>query len=695
MGPVTVHGPIQRDRHIFLDKLAFGKFLNMVNLLLLARKMSQSRPLNGYMGPLERKEKSMSRMVAHVFLGSTLTLLMLASAIADVKKSSSTQSATTPHAIAMELDRQILSDLQKANIPVAERCSDEDFLRRVSLDIVGQLPSSADVATFCQDKGPDKRRALIDKLVASPEFGKNWARYWRDVIYIRATEQRSRINQPEFESWMADQWNRGTGWNETVTAMLTASGNVEEHPETALIFAQGAIAEEVAAESCRIFLGIQLQCANCHDHPSDIWKREQFHQLAAYFPRISERRMNDSKPSFEIVSVNTDRVQGEFLRENPERFIARLDKNKDQKLSKDEMMAVTKMKGKKKAAMTEEMNGARLNPKMIERLLEYGDTNKDGLLTADEIKNMPAPMKMRRGSTEHHMIDLQHPGEEGKVIDPVFFVDGSKLPHGQTDEERRQAVARSFTSPDNPWFARAFVNRIWAEMLGEAFYMPIDDLGPTRTPRFPEVLDALCKGFTLNGHDPKWLVQTIANTDAYQRQIQPPSSSENTLPFASATPVPLRSDIIFSSLVQVFGISEAEMGGRAGKRGNADEMKDKPKALRQNPRFIFDTLFGVDPSTPKDEITGNIPQSLMMMNSRRIRAGMSAKGETRLGKILQEHPENAAAIQELYLLVLARVPSTHEIEISTNYIAEVKNRPEAFEDLMWSLVNSSEFISRR
>jgi hypothetical protein len=616
--------------------------------------------------------------------------------------------STTTHSsrmIASEVDRRIASELQKAGISVADRCRDEDFLRRASLDISGQLPTPEEIASFRADSAVDKRSALIDRLIDSPEFGMNWARYWRDVIYIRATEQRSRFNQEEFTAWMAGQWNQGTGWDKTVTSMLTAVGNVEEHPETALIFAQGANTEDVAAEACRVFLGIQLQCANCHDHPSDIWKREQFHQLAAYFPRISERRVMKGTPEFEIVSVNTEDRRGDFMREHPDLFVRQFDRNNDHKLSLEELRAGPKRlrPAAKRAAMKEQMESeemgskemtppARLPAKVMERLFEVGDTNKDGLLTVEEIKSAPMPGMKRRGSAEHHMSDLKNPDSAGAVIDPKFFVDGSTLPHGQTDEERRRAVAASFTSKENPWFARAIVNRVWAELLGEGFYMPVDDLGPNRSARYPEVLDLLCQNFIVSGYDPKWLVRTIANTEAYQRQIQSKPASESTLPFASATPVPLRADVIFNSMAQVFGVTEAEMSGRPRV---AKEMKDKPRAFLQSPRVLFDNLFGIDPSVPKEDVIGNIPQSLMMMNSRVFRAKMSAKGDTRLARILSDHKDNQDALRELYLLVLSREPSSDEVAICSEYIADVRSRPEAFEDLMWSLVNSSEFISRR
>ena len=258
--------------------------------------------------------------------------------------------------------------------------------------------------------------------------------------------------------------------------MLTAAGDVKEHPETALIFSQSGETEDIAAEACRIFLGIQIQCANCHDHPSDIWKREQFHELAAFFPRIDLRRIRTGDElKIEVQSVDTERGRGELMRENPEQWIAMLDRNKDQKVSTEEMRPGRRMQGKGKDPAP--------RPQIAERLFELADSDKDGALTLAEIKAMPMPMKAGRGSAEHHMADLKDPSSKGKQVEPKFFVDGKSPKHGLTDLERRQAAARAFTSPNNPWFARAIANRVWCEMLGEGFYMPVDDMGPTRSAR--------------------------------------------------------------------------------------------------------------------------------------------------------------------------------------------------------------------
>lgn len=608
--------------------------------------------------------------------------LVCATALDGLAANNRTKSASgTPadsKAVAAEVDRLILADLQKAGVKPADRCSDADFLRRVSLDITGQLPSPRDVTIFSLDPESDKRTILVDQLLRSPEYGKNWARYWRDVVYMPATDNRARISQAEFEKWMADELEADKGWNEIVTSMLTATGEVKANPQTALIMAQGGQAPEIAAEACRIFLGIQMQCANCHDHPSDIWKRDQFHELAAYFPRIAVRQMQEPR-TFEVVSVNQDRGRGgEFMRENPDRFLAMLDRDRDGKLSKEEMKGRGPMPG--------------MPAQFLDRLFELGDSNKDGMLTLAEIKAIPMPDQARRGSTEHYMPDLNDPSTRGKLVEPKFFVDGSTPGHGLTDEDRRQAVAKAFTSPENPWFARAIVNRMWCEFLGEGFYMPVDDMGPNRTARFPEAIDALAAGFVSNHYDVRWLLRTIANTQTYQRKVAPKAAAEDALPFAAVTPTRLRADLVFNSLMQVLGINEDGPGNRGGPM----MMAGGPRGYLRGARFQFDFLFGIDPSVPKDDITGNVPQSLYLMNSNTLRGALSANfGNTRLSRILRENKDDHDALNELYLLVLAREPSKHEVEICRDYIKDVGQRGEAYEDVMWSLINSSEFLSKR
>lgn len=607
----------------------------------------------------------------------TAVVLLTADAPAAKKPASTIRPGAA--AVAATLDRLIASEMEQSNVNMAPRCADEDFLRRVSFDIAGQPPSPQRVTLFGLNPDRNKRAEVIDELLASSEFGRNWGRYYRDVVLLGATNMRARIGQATFEEWLVGQFNQNRPWNEVVTEMLTATGDVRENGATALFLAHDSQPAEVAAEASRIFLGIQLQCANCHDHPSDVWKRQQFHELAAYFPRTVLRPIleNGMQRSFEVVSVNFDGRRGgpggggpEQLRENPERVMALLDKNRDGKLSKAEAEA-----------------GPGPFGQIFERLLQVGDSNKDNMLSVDELKKLPEPMMQRRGSTEYYMPDLKDPSSKGTRIDPQFFVDHSKPGVELNDLARRSAAAKAFTNPDNPWFARAIVNRVWHEMLGEGFYMPVDDLGPTRTARFPEVLKALADGFVQNNYEVKWLVKTVALTESYQRAVRAKSVSEGELPFAAQTPTRLRADQLFNALVTVLGFEERTPAGGGG-------MMDRFAALRA-PRNQFHAIFNFDPSTPQEDLTGNVQQALLLMNTPAFRGAISATGNSRLAQIVRQHRDDQDAISEVYLLALSREPTDRELQICQQYLQTVDNRNEAYEDTLWALLNSSEFLSKR
>ncbi len=220
--------------------------------------------------------------------------------IADVIGSpqpSTISASTDPSVLAALVDRMIGDALNEQQVTPAGLTSDEDFLRRVTLDLAGRIPSANDVTLFSLNPDPDKRSGVIESLLSSDEFAQTWASYWRDVIFSRATEMRSRMTQRPFEDWLTAQLKGGRPWNEIVTELLTATGNTQEEGRTALISAHNGDPAELASEASRIFLGIQMQCANCHNHPYDSWTREDFHELAAFFPHPHEARSVDTASS--------------------------------------------------------------------------------------------------------------------------------------------------------------------------------------------------------------------------------------------------------------------------------------------------------------------------------------------------------------------------------------------------------------
>jgi Protein of unknown function (DUF1549)/Protein of unknown function (DUF1553)/EF hand len=587
-------------------------------------------------------------------------------------------------AVAAAVDKLILENLTETGTNPAPKTSDEDFLRRVHFDLAGTVPTPREVTMFGLDPDPDKRLKLVDKLLASDAYANNWSAYWRDVIFLRATDMRARAMVGSFEKWMADQFRENNSWDKITTSLLTATGEVNEHGETALMFAHDGQADEIAAEASRIFLGIQIQCANCHDHPSDKWKRQQFHQLAAFFPRVQIKRDGKVKPPiYTVVSfaepaaakgrgkgAAKGKAAGGFL-EHPERLFARFDRNHDGKLTKDEV------------------RGTPIE-KQFDRLLAVADANKDGALTVKEIKEAPAPGGKPRATAEHFMPDLKNPSSKGTKMEPIFFVNGKRPASGLSDEARRHALAKYITAANDPWFSRAYINRVWSEMLGEGFYMPVDDMGPSRQARMPEALDVLADAFVANKYDTKWLFKTIARTETYQREIRAKDPSVESPPaFAASSPKRLRADQLFNAITKVLGIEGAEPQDSAESAG-----KGKNRYAR-GPRAQFDFLFGYDPSTNQDDLQGNVPQALFMMNSRLINGLIHGEGKTRLSHILKQYDDDKDAVREVYVLTLSREPSAKEEAICLNYVKDAGNRREGFEDVMWSLMNSSEFLSKR
>lgn len=202
----------------------------------------------------------------------------------------------SPSQTAQQVDRLIVEEVGLQPAELAPRIDDAAFLRRAYLDLLGTVPSPEAIQEFLADPSPKKRRRLVAKLVERPEYGLNQARYWRDVILSRRLEDRALVVAPAMVEDLAGWINAGESWDDIAQRFITATGTARENGATAILVAQDGRTEEIAAEMSRVFLGVQIQCAQCHDHPWDDWKREQFHEFAAFFPRVGVRPMRNERP---------------------------------------------------------------------------------------------------------------------------------------------------------------------------------------------------------------------------------------------------------------------------------------------------------------------------------------------------------------------------------------------------------------
>lgn len=508
----------------------------------------------------------------------------------------SAASAGAPMTVA-QLEELLAAELLKEGEKKANgRISDDQFVRRVFLDVIGQLPAPADIQEYVKDTDPNKKAKLIERLLAMPQFGKNWARYWRDVVVYRNTAGPGRDRPFDAETWLAEQFNKNAKWDEMVTAIVTANGLSHENPQGFMYGAHMGEAAELTGEMTRVFLGIQISCAQCHDHPSDVWKRDQFHELASFFGRTSVRIRRDLSPKNSGV------------------------------------------------------------PRLV--------------------------VEIAPGRRDYRKPDLNDPSKPGELVQPVFLT-GQAIPMNSTDAQRRQAVASFITSKRNPYFAKAFVNRMWSELIGAGFVNPVDDLGPKKAVAYPKLFDALARSFVATDYDIKALMRTILNSRVYDRQFSEMEGSyDETILFTNITPTRLSAHQVFDAVDWVLG--------------NIDDGIPNlpiPQQRFRGNKGQFEQVFGFDPSLDQAELEGSIPQALALMNNPTLNDRISAsRPGTLLNKLLKTHRDDREVVRMLYLRVLARKPMSQEIDTCLTHLKSVGNRAEGFEDVLWGLLNSTEFL---
>jgi hypothetical protein len=481
--------------------------------------------------------------------------------------------------------------------PLPAVADDATFLRRVTLDLTGKLPDPEALRRFAADTSPDKRAKVIDALLETEAYAVNWGRYWRDTLTYHTPASANYLRWKLFDDWWMAQLRRNRPWNEVVTTLITASGINDELAPVNYLTALYGNPVEIAATTARVFLGVQIQCAECHHAKTEPWKREQFHEFAAFFGRA--------------------------------------------------------------------------------RIIQHKDVDGRGTPYAIE----------SRADGQYQMTDKKDPSRLIAMA-PRFFT-GEGIGLDSDDAQRRELLAKLITDPKNPWFAKCYVNRVWTAMLGWGFYPSVNDLGADADPvRHKETLELLEKGWIDSGYDVKWLFRTIARTEAYQRRH--PDAAPSSEPPPSVCPVRLRPEQVFEALQRALGFDENDKSIPAPAPGSG------PAVQRHSGlRHMVYQAFKENPSTPAAEVSGTIPQALLMMNSALVNAYTSAQGKTLLADLLAKGQTDEQIVGALYERVLARKPTAEELATCRKYVGKVSDRKEALEDVLWALVNSTEFLLKK
>ncbi|QDV67340.1 hypothetical protein Poly24_10330 [Rosistilla carotiformis] len=502
------------------------------------------------------------------------------------------------------IDHLVFDRLQKLRIVPSELCDDETFLRRVTLDLAARPPTPDEYHAFMDDNDPGKREKKIDELLQSDEFSDYWTTLWSEQLRIiggnYAPVGTHLKAATMFQKWIRQQIASGRPLNEFVAEMVAASGsNLTNGPANLYTMLQHKPRFEpkvFAADFSQVFLGIQIQCAECHNHPFDRWTQDDYYSFVSFFSGVKR------KPGVE--------------------------------------------------------------PR--ERRIFYDTSAPPAKHVVDQ-----RPMPPRALGT----------------VDPA-----------EHDGDPRQALADWLTSPENEMFSRNLANRIWAHFLGRGVIQPVDDIRVSNPPVNAPLLDALNDRLVDSNFDLRSLVRDICNSRVYQLSTTPNDSNRlDTRQFSHMHLRRLRADVLWDTINDVTGMPGTPDGHPQGTRAVQSFPVSGGSTERPNFGGDFFKTFGragrnsVCVCDTKTEPT--LSQTLNLSVGSTVQGRLYANGRFRKQIADGETPEEI--IQQMFITALCRQPTAEEMSGLLGLIGDQKKDAHVYEDIFWSLLNSTEFIFNR
>jgi hypothetical protein len=597
------------------------------------------------------------------------------------------------------IDTHVLDKLRQLSIHPADLCDDATFLRRASLDVTGELPTPEEVRAFLTDTSADKRRKKIDELLARPGYAALWATKFCDILrptgfdgrhgFLEAAETR------RFYEWVRARVKENTPYDEFAERVLLATSldgrtsdewvrevrslleeNAALKPElkayagrrTLDLYWQRSNATGVkgAQQVAHAFLGLRLECAQCHRHPYDVWQQDDLLSFANFFMRVSSPASGGSSPA---LAKEADALLKEVkdLRDEAKKLGEKL---KDKSLGKDEVAKINaEVKGLNEKATQLEAAGKRIKGTEI---------HTGGKPTFASVTNTL-----------------------GKQESKQFRLLGAKQPVTVApDQDSREVVMAWLRSANNPFFARAIVNRVWAHYFGRGIIDPPDHLSPLNPPSHPELLDALAKGFIENKYDLKWLHRTILNSRTYQQSARTNATNRtDTVNYASAYLRRLPAEVLVDALNHATGGTETyppELFLPAGAKAVEVAGGTGGERSRASVQYPFQ-IFGRPMRNPDVQCDcerdgkPTIVQTLYLANHPAVHQKI-ADPKGRLAQVLKAVADDEKRVEELFLWVLSRLPTDEERRDCLKYVKDAPTPQRGYEDLMWALLNTREFL---
>lgn len=615
------------------------------------------------------------------------------------------------------IDAQIFQKLQALRIAPAEVCDDATFLRRASLDVAGALPTADEVRAFLADSSPNKRAAKIDELLSRPGHSAVWATKFCDVLRPRISyEDFTHRPAPEstrrFYDWMRARLTENTPYDEIAARILTAT-SYEDRPREAWLqevtdyvaedqdrtrtgpskYAQrrtldlywhrfDATGVKGAIQVAHAFLGLRLQCAQCHRHPSDVWSQDDVLSFSNFFGRL---RANTGVLSVQEASAVKKAAGGALAPEEKKRFedeVKRLNEEvkkleeEAKKLNKDQDKAEIARLRSEGESLRQRSGALSKTAKLVDCSAVYhAPGNVFGFAT------VTSPL----GTQKSDQFRLLGDAEPAVVLD---------------DQDPRILVAAWLRRPDNPFFAKAVINRVWAHYFGSGLIEPVDDLSPLNPPSHPQLMQQLCDGFIAHEFDLKWLHRAILQSRAYQLSARAPAgkrpSTRNCFVFAERR---LSAEVLLDALNQATGTVEKFGSSHVPINAKAIEVPTSVLDEAIGSKFVQATftVFG-RPTRNTESLCDcdrqdqpTLMQSLYLLNHPELHKRI-ANPQGRVAAILKARSDPADQVEEVYLWTVSRLPTAQEKQLCLEYLQQSASPQQGLAGVMWSLLNTSEFV---
>ena len=419
----------------------------------------------------------------------------------------------------LKRENEALKDVTLRKAPIID---DLAFLRRATVDLIGRIPTTAELRQFEADHSADRRERLIDRLIAHERFAERWTVFFADMLRVRSQQD----GGPQLLAYVNRSVAEKKPYDEMARELIATNGRPESAPAAGFALGDAANPMQLAGATSQIFLGVRMQCAECHDHPFDDWKQKEFYDLAAYFGTI--KRVEAGK---NVKRIYTTEGKETAVKWPPER---------EQPAKRDAVAPKFPF----------ELVNYTAKPGFIARLEERRRPNTGALSAAaarkaldDLVDGLDVKQTLRDSKQDAALLAeakiAAQKGQDGRSI------------YAQSEE--RKKLAALITDPRNPYFARAFVNRIWAELVGRGFVEPLDNISAYNDIRHPQALQFLAQEFVANAYDLRSLIKTVMLTHAYQRGHLPAGADVKELAnaeenFTATRPRRMLGEVLFDSV---------------------------------------------------------------------------------------------------------------------------------------------------